>query len=69
MPRKNKTTADAEAFVRSVLSFKQKVDPDTVRAIAEKVSQVVAESAPRKSQAYPRREQLNHDRRINAHNF
>jgi hypothetical protein len=55
MPRKNKTTADAEAFVRSVLSFKQKVDPDTVRAIAEKVSQVVAESAPKKVSGVPKK--------------
>jgi hypothetical protein len=51
MPRKDKALAEAEAFVRRVLSksFKQKADPDTVRAVAEKVSQVLAESAPKKA--------------------
>jgi hypothetical protein len=57
MPRKDKALADAEAFVHRVLSkgFKQKVDPDTVRAVAEKVSQVVAESAPKKVSGAPKK--------------
>jgi hypothetical protein len=47
---KKKTLVDAEALVRRVLtkSFKQKADAETVRAVAEKISQVVAESAPKK---------------------
>jgi hypothetical protein len=48
---KEKTRLDAEAFVRRVLteSFKQKPDAETVRAAAEKVSQIVADSAAKKS--------------------
>jgi hypothetical protein len=48
MPKRSKAVSDAEAFVRRVLG-KQKIDPDTLRAVAEKVSQVVAESAPKKA--------------------
>jgi hypothetical protein len=41
--KKNQALAKAEAFVRRVLakSFNQKVDADTLRAVAEKVSQAV----------------------------
>jgi hypothetical protein len=47
MPRKKTTLLDAEAFVRRVLteSFKQKTDAETIRAVAEKISQIVEESA------------------------
>jgi hypothetical protein len=57
MPRKNDVLADAEALVRRVLSkhFKQKLDPDTVRAVAEKISQVVEESAPKKVSSAPKK--------------
>ena len=49
----NKKTA--EAFVRKILTevFKQKADAETVRSVAEKVSQVVAESAPKKASGAP----------------
>ena len=51
MPKKSRSITDAEAFVRRVLakSFNQKVDPDTLRAIAKKVSQATAISLPKKS--------------------
>lgn len=54
MPKK-KPLADTEAFVRKILTetFKQKADAETVRAVAEKVSQVVAESAPKKTPGAP----------------
>lgn len=47
----------AEAFVRKILTetFKQKVDAKTVRSVAEKVSQVVAESAPKKASGAPKK--------------
>jgi hypothetical protein len=46
---KRKALLDAEALVRKVLteSFKQKADAETVRAVAEKISQIVAESVQR----------------------
>jgi hypothetical protein len=52
----NKKTVATEAFVRKVLTeaFKQKADAKTVRAVAEKVSQVVAESAPKRTSGAPR---------------
>jgi hypothetical protein len=48
---KRKALLDAEALVRRVLteSFKQKADAETVRAVAEKISQIVAESVPKKA--------------------
>ena len=49
---KKKMLTDAEVFVRRVLakSFNQTIDSDTLRAVAEKVSQVVAEgAAPKKT--------------------
>jgi GH35 family endo-1,4-beta-xylanase len=55
MAHKKKLTA--EAFVRKILTqtFKQKADSETVRAVAEKVSQVVAESASKKEPVQPKK--------------
>lgn len=41
--------ADAEAFVRRVIedAFHQKVDDDTLRAVAEKVTQAVVSEPPK----------------------
>ncbi len=46
-----KSMAKAEAFVRDVLSknFNQKVDSETLRTVAEKVSRAVAINSPEKS--------------------
>jgi len=40
----------AEAFVRKLLTetFKQKAEAETVRAVTQKISRVVAESTPEK---------------------
>ena len=48
---KKKALLDAEALVRRVLtkSFKQKPDAETARAVAKKISQIVAESAAKKA--------------------
>jgi hypothetical protein len=48
--------ADTEAFVRKVLIqiFKQKADRETVRSVAEKVTQVIAESTPKKASGAPK---------------
>ena len=42
---------NVEEFVRSVLakSFNQEIDPETLRAVAEKISRVVAEVSPKKA--------------------
>jgi hypothetical protein len=55
MAKKNTLTA-AEALVRRVLteSFKQKADAETIRAVAQKISQIVAESAPKKASGAPK---------------
>ena len=52
-----KKLRDAEAFVRKVLdeSFNQKVDAETVRSVALKVSQVVAESAHKTASGAPKK--------------
>ena len=52
---KKKILIDAEALVRRVLteSFKQKADAEIVRTVAEKVSKIVAESAPKKIAGAP----------------
>jgi len=54
---KEKKLRDAEAFVRKVLaeSFNQKVDAETVRSVALKVSQVVAESAHKTASSAPKK--------------
>jgi hypothetical protein len=54
---KKKALIDAEALVRRVLtkSFKQKADAETVRAVAKKISQIVAESAPKKASDAPKK--------------
>ncbi len=54
---KKKVQVDAEALVRRVLtkSFKQKVDTETIRAVAAKLAQVVAESAPKKISGAPKK--------------
>jgi hypothetical protein len=54
MARKKSLTA--EAFVRKILTetFKQRPDAETIRLVAEKVSQVVAESAPKKVSGAPK---------------
>jgi hypothetical protein len=48
--RNTRPLALAEAFVRKLLTetFKQKADAETVRAVAQKISRVVAESTPEK---------------------
>ena len=48
---KKKALLNAEALVRSVLtkSLKQKPDAETARAVAKKISQIVAESAAKKA--------------------
>jgi hypothetical protein len=50
---KEKALPAAEAFVRRVLtqSFRQKADAETVRSVAEKLAQIVADSAPKKATA------------------
>jgi hypothetical protein len=54
---KKKALLDAEAFVRRVLteSFKQKADAETVRAVAEKISRIIDESAPKKNLGAPKK--------------
>ena len=44
MAKKNETEKKAEALVRGVITknFKQKIDAETLRAVAEKVASVVA---------------------------
>jgi hypothetical protein len=50
-------TFSAEAFVRKILTetFKQKADAETVRSVAEKVSQIVEGSAPKKAPGAPKK--------------
>jgi len=57
MSKKEKSVAKAEAFVRKVLakSFKQTVDADTLRAVAEKVSQAVNAGTAKKVAATSKR--------------
>jgi Zn-finger domain-containing protein len=52
---KKKTLEKTEAFVRRVLakSFNQKVDADTLRAVAEKVSEVI--NASKKPETVPKK--------------
>jgi hypothetical protein len=54
---KQKRSLDAEALVRRILtkSFKQKADPETVRAVAEKILRIVMESAPKKISDAPKK--------------
>jgi hypothetical protein len=54
---KKKALIDAEALVRRVLtkSFKQKADAETVRAVAKKISQIVAEITPKKASDAPKK--------------
>ena len=51
MAKKNPTTKQAEAFVRKVLtkSFHQKVDAETLRSVAAKVSVAVAFTGTKKA--------------------
>jgi hypothetical protein len=50
MTKKHKAIMQAEVFVRNVLdkNFNQKVDPDTLRTIAKKVSRAVSVRPPKK---------------------
>jgi hypothetical protein len=53
MTKEERSITEAEEFVRRVLSksFNQHVDAETLRAVAEKVSQAVASSAAPKKAA------------------
>lgn len=54
MSKRNKRLSEAEALVRRVLG-KQKIDKETVRAVAEKLTEIVAESAPKKASGAPKK--------------
>jgi hypothetical protein len=51
MTKKEQTIIKAEDFVRKVLSdiFNQKVDPETLRAVAKKVSRAVETASAKKA--------------------